>query len=152
MTAPQIVAVTSAIQGLSITYSTQTMTILALGSTPDEIDLRTCPVMFIDPENEITDFVSTRTGMGPATGDVHGYSYTINYFVAIEPAGAGRGISDIIPSLFGWASAIVDAIETHDDGLTAEEINASVDVVGTITDPTGRVFHGLRIAVSVEEY
>ena len=149
---PSIGAIFTAIKGLTITYNAKTLTILDLGEQPDAIDLRTCPVMFTDPENAVTNMVSSRSGMGPASAAGHDYTYTLGYYVAIYPSGSGRGLKDIMPDLIAWASTIVAAIETHDDGLVADNINAHCDVIGTITDPTGNVFHGLHMAVDVEEF
>lgn len=153
MSAPSIVALATSIGALAPVYGGKTLTVLALGETPDAIDIRTCPVMFPDPEQTVTDFVTSRTGCGAGTGDVHGYAYTLNYFAAIFPVGEGRGLVDIMPDLGAWASLIVSTIADADDTLIASNnVLADVSVIGTITDPIGNVFHGLRIAVRVEEF
>lgn len=153
MTAPATVVLASAIAALSPTYGGKTLTVLGLSETPDAIDQRTCPVMFTDPEQTITNFTTSRTGMGPGTGDVHGYNYTLNYYVAIAPVGSGRGLEDIMPDLIAWAALIVSTIADADDTLlTSNNVAADVGIIGTLTDPVGHVFHGLRISVRVEEF
>ncbi len=158
MTAPSIATLTAAIGAMTITrtstiHGAQTLSILDLGETPTAIDERTCPVMFCDPEQTITNFETVRTGCGPATGDVHGYNYTLNYYAAIAPIGSGRDISEIMTELTGWASVITGAIADADDSLLAgNNVLADVSVIGTLTDPIGNTFHGLRLAVRVEEF
>ena len=153
MSAPQFVTLAQSIAALTITNGGKTLTILEFGETPDSIDLRTCPVMFVDPETTITNFTTTRTGMGPGTGDVHGYAYTLNYYAAIAPVGSGRGIAEAAEECAEWAQVITNAIAEADDTLIASNnVTADVSAIGIITDPTGGVYHGLRIGVRVEEF
>ena len=59
MTAPQFVTLAQSIAALTMTNGGKTLTILEFGETPDSIDLRTCPVMFVDPETTITNFTTS---------------------------------------------------------------------------------------------
>lgn len=157
MSDPTIATLATSISNLVVAYTSsifgaQTLTIMDLGEQPSAIDERTCPVMFFDPEAPITNFVTERTGMGPATTGGHLYSYTLNYFVAVMPVGGYRGLADVLPELVAWSQEIVGGIAVNDDSLGVENIEARVDVIGTITDPTGNVYHGLRISVDVEEF
>ena len=152
MSAPQFVTLAQSIAALTITDGTKTLTILEFGETPDAIDQRTCPVMFVDPENTITNFQSVRTGMGPGSGDVHGYNYALNYFVAVVPIGSGRTEGEAKQKCAEWAQLIVNAIDEADSTLIASNnVAADINVIGTITDPIGGVYHGLRVSVRVEE-
>ena len=152
MSSPLIDTITTAIAALTITEGAVTLNILDMGETPTAIDERTCPVMFSDPEAIINNFVTTRDTMGAAGAAGYSFGYDLNYYLAYAPVGSQRSIGDIMPTLIDWARAFVAGIVAADDTIGNVDIFPSVGVIGTVIDPLGNAFYGLRVTISIKEY
>lgn len=142
--------VSTAIAALSVTGM---KTIRDVTGIPDELESRSCPCMFPDPENWLEageGTIEDETTFGTPSTRYWVMHRTYQYVWVYAMAGDGRGLK----SHYSGGSTMLDAIVT---AITQLDV-AGVDVqgvshtrFGVISDPVGTKFYGSFITVRCRE-
>jgi hypothetical protein len=142
-------AIATAIAGLTITG----VTVKDLGAVPDTGDIRSCPVLFPNPNNWIAGGIgSSEESEGPATfgPGMWVFQRAFSYLYLHALVGQGRGLSDHMSAMSTNLDAILTAFTTLDvSGVDVMEIDCGEFAV--VTDPAGKQFYGFTIAVAMKE-
>lgn len=127
------------------------LTIKDADQIPVEMTQRDCPVMFPRPDDFITDFRSERQSFGPAASAARDVTYTLNFILAYEPVGKGRGIFEPYKNMLILAYKVIDAIHADDDLSYGLDVTARIGSVGVVSSPGGAQYHGCVISLDILE-
>ncbi|MBU2249809.1 MAG: hypothetical protein KKD77_23885 [Gammaproteobacteria bacterium] len=142
--------VSAAIAALSITGM---KSIRDVTNVPDELDTRSLPCMFPDPENWLDageGTIEDETTFGTPSTRFWVVHRAYNYVWLYKEAGDGRGLK----SHYSGGSTMLDAIVTAIVALDVSGVDVqsvSHTRFGLISDPSGKNFYGSFITIRCRE-
>lgn len=153
----EIDTVATAIAGLTIAGvyggGSKNVTIKDLTAVPEAVDARQCPVLFPNPVGFVTSIAVNYDSFGPGVSAKITVTYEMNYLLAFEKIGQGRGLFDLEQEFVKTLKAILTAFITNDSLNGAVEIHLTeVGNFGPVTDPAGNTFHGCELKLAVIEF
>jgi hypothetical protein len=140
--------VISAIAGLTISG----VNVKDVDETPDIAEMF-LPVLFINPDNPITDIDPQFMSFGTQGSAKMDMGYTLNYLYLHAKVGSGMTLNSVLPGLISNMALIMETIFTNDYVSGAVELKLNgLPHVGVIEDATGKQFHGCAISLRVLEH
>lgn len=148
------------VNGKNAAGTAKAVTMLDYNGIKETADTRLCPMFQPDINRQVTFQVFQRDSFGPGTVAKQTLYYTVPYVLLYEPAGATRGLFEVLPNMVYTMSAIITALVNNDTpqsgGLNS---NLSVDMQiaaftlgGIVNDPSGNAYHGVNVDVLVREF
>ena len=145
----QIDTVTNSIAAWSISG----VTIRDIHDIPEDVILLG-PILFPRPDGFVTDMQFTRESQGGAGTAMMNLSYTLNYVYCHTPIGSGLGgLFSTYSGLITNLALIIEKVFASDNASGAVDLQlAGVSNVGPVSDPSGKAYHGVEIALRITEF
>lgn len=138
--------VSAGIAALSVTGMAS---IRNVDNIPEEVDKRSCPILFPDPENWLDageGAIDEETTFGTASTRYWQVHRGYNYIYLHAEAGDGRGLKSHYSAGSTMLDRIMTAITQLDvSGVDVESVSHTR--LGLITDPAGKQFYGSFISI-----
>lgn len=143
------------IAGLTIASASDkaSITIRDLDKIPSAVNSRDCPILIPDPTNLITDIVWLRESQGSGAVAMWTITFNMHYVFLYSPAGAGRGIHDVLPKMITDIESILDAIIENDAITGVVDLgSAGIGEFGVILDPVNEEFLGTSLTFAITQF
>ncbi len=145
----QIVTIANSIAAISVSG----VTIKDIDEIPEEVTSRDCPILIPRPDGYVSGFTYdpvTQGGGATALADVN---YNLRYSFLYAPLGDGRDLMDNYSGMVTKVGLIIDALIISDAITGVIDLQLTdVSDFGPVADPTGNMFHGCTLTVSVLEF
>jgi hypothetical protein len=127
------------------------LTLYDLGSVPQTLDTRKCPLAYPVPEKFLVLEDATQLTFGERA--LWQYTYLVTFRYVEAPAGKERGLSKILPGKAGGYARFIQAITRNAPLLGAAYVRpVNTPEWGTLQDPSGQQFEAADLALRVVEY
>jgi hypothetical protein len=145
----QIETITNSIAGWSISG----VSMHDIHDIPESVELLT-PTMFPRPNDFVTDMGFERVSQGGAGTAMMNLTYTLNYVYCHAPIGSGLGgLFSVYSGLITNIALIMEKIFASDNPTGGIDLQlAGLSSVGPVSDPSGKAYHGVEIALRVVEF
>jgi hypothetical protein len=142
-----LTTITNAIAGLTIAG----VTIKDMDEIPNAVTDGMCPILYPEPVNFVTEMEITRMAQ-IVSATPWNVEYNLTYILLYAPAGSGRGLDLISPTL-AKAFVIIDAIMAQVAGISGAVTMYfnGMSQPGPVSDPSGTQFFGCQFTVRVLE-
>lgn len=133
-------AVATAIAALSISG----VTIKTEATLPDAVTARDCPILY--PQHNFIGGLDYALQSAGATSPVFEITFTVNYYLAVAPVGAGRGLRDWKQTIRTKASLVADAVADAHTSFGVDYIVPKIGATDIVPDAADNNFYGCEIS------
>lgn len=128
------------------------VTVLDADQLPESA-LSRLPVLFLQPENPISDVTFERVSFGGGGTAKMDFTYTLNYRLLYSVVGSGGGLLANYSQMLAKVELILEAIFANDNLTGAVDVQlAGMNTNGPFTDPAGEImYHGAEFSLRIME-
>jgi hypothetical protein len=138
--------VADAVDALSVSG----VTIKKQSNTPDAITARDCPIVY--PAGDFVTGLNYTLMSAGTSSPCYEITFALNYFFAVAPVGAGRGLFEFAETIQSKASLFCDAVADAPTALGVDYAIPAMSQALVVEDAAGNQFFGCTLTINCRHF